>query len=167
MCVCVHVSPPSLPLPSQIDPRPGTEGTALPSTAHGSESGDNRSRGPCRALQLFTRLYPPTSGAHTLSPLNTHLGRMGRAHSSPPREERGDGDCDSSELCCAAPHLASSSPLLEATSYTCDTTDSLMPHYPYTSPSPVCVAPPPALFPDVASKLGHEHDTRGHVRGRR
>lgn len=67
--------------PSQSDPRPGTEGTGLPSTAHGSGSGDNRSRGPCRALQLLQGCTPLYT--HTLSPLNTHLRRMGKAHSRP------------------------------------------------------------------------------------
>lgn len=51
--------------------------------------------------------------------------------------------------------FSTSSPLLLATPSTCDTTDSLMLHYPYTSLS--LSVPLPAMFPHVASKLGHEH----------
>lgn len=143
---------PSTSPPSQSDPRPGTEGTGLPSTAHGSGSGDNRSRGPCRALQLQHTHIPPTR--HTPQ-------ADGESTQSSLREKWGDRDCDSSELHSPFPSLFSTSPpspLLQATSCTCDTTDSLMLHYTYTSLS--LSAPLRAMFPDVASKLGHEHDTR-------
>lgn len=66
--------------PSRSNPRQGTEGTGLPSPAHGFGTGDNRSRGPCRALQLLQGCITNT---HTLSPLSTHLGRTGKAHSGP------------------------------------------------------------------------------------
>lgn len=55
-------------------------------------------------------------------------------------------------------HLFSLSSLLQAMSCTRDTTDSLMLHYPYTSLSLSALLK--AMFPDVASKLGHEHGTR-------
>lgn len=151
--------------PSQSDPRPGTEGTGLPSTAHGSGSGDSRSRGPCRALQLLQGCTPPPP-KHT--PLAQHTPRAdGESTHSSPREKWGDGDCDSSELNSPFPSLfstsSSSSSPLQAMSCTCDTTDSLMLHYPYTSLS-LC-ASLEAMFPDVASKLGHEYDTRRHGKG--
>lgn len=120
-----------------------------------------------RSLQgpsAFTRLYPPL---HTHSQPTQHTPQAdGESTQSSLREEWGDRDCDSSELhspFLSLLHLFSFSPLLQATSSTCDTTDSLMLHYTYTSLS--LSASLPAMFPDVASKLGHEHDTRRHRKG--
>lgn len=53
--------------------------------AHGFGFGDNRSRDPCRALQL---LHTHT---HIHSPLSTYLGRMGKAHSVPPGRTEATG----------------------------------------------------------------------------
>lgn len=153
----------------QSDPRPGTEGTGLPSAAHGSGSGDNRSRSPCRALQLLqgcTPLHTHTH-SHTLPPPTQQTPQAdGESTQSSLREKWGDRDCDSSELhspFLSPLHLFSFSSLLQATSCTCDTTDSLMLHYTYTSLS--LAATLQAMFPDVASKLGHEYDTRRHRKG--
>ncbi|MED6259892.1 hypothetical protein ATANTOWER_009718, partial [Ataeniobius toweri] len=51
----------------------------------------------------------------------------------------------------------------QATPRTCDLTDSLMLHYPYTSLS--MSASLKAMFTYVASKLGHELDAHGHMKG--
>lgn len=114
--------------PSQSDPRPGTEGTGLPSTAHGSGSGDNRSRGPCRALQFLQGSNPPLPPSAI-----THLRRMGKAHSRPPRRSEATGTVIPQSYAPLSLHLSSFSSPPRATSCTCDTTDSLMLHYPYTS----------------------------------
>lgn len=90
--------------PSQSDPRLGTEGTGLPSTTHGSGSGDNRSRGPCRALQFLQGCIPlPTHSPHS----TLTSGGWGKHTVTPLREKWGDRDCDSSEL-----HSPFSPPLL-------------------------------------------------------
>ncbi len=120
-----------------------------------------------RSLQgpsAFTRLCSLHTHTHTHTHRIQHTPQAeGESTQSSLREKWGDRDCDSSELhspFLSRLHLFSFSSLLRATSCTCDTTDRLMLHYTYTSLS-LC-ASLAAMFPDVASKLGHEHDTQTH-----
>lgn len=131
--------------------------------AHGFGFGDNRSRDPCRALQLLQGSTTTHTYTHTYTLPTQHIPRAyGESTQCPPWENWGDRDCNSSEL-----YSPFSPPLLlllslQATLCTCYTTDSLMLHYPYTSLSVSALLK--AMFTDVASKVGHEHNTQRHMK---
>lgn len=156
-------------LPSPLPPR-STRGRAQKGrrcqAQHMALSlGTTEVKAPAGPFSFLQGCAPPYPSVHTLSAHSTRTSGGWGEHTVAPRGRNEATGTVTPQSYAAL--LPTSRPLLQATSSTCDTTDSLMPHYPYTSPSPVCAAPPPALFPDVASKLGHEHDTRGHVGGRR
>lgn len=157
------MSPPQPPTPPRS--------LYLPSLPERPEAGHRRD-GPAKhstwlwvwGQQKSRSLQGPSASTHTHTPHSTHTsGGRGKHTVVPAGEVRRQGLRFLRATLPFFPSLSSTSPpspLLQATSCTCDTTDSLMLHYTYTSLS--LSAPLRAMFPDVASKLGHEHDTRRH-----
>lgn len=156
-----HLTPPSLPFRATRGRAQKGRGCQAQHMALGL--GTTEVEVPAGPFSFYKAVRPPT---HTHPPTQHTPQADGESTQSSLREKWGDRDCDSSELhspFLSLLHLFSVSSLLQAKSCTCDTTDSLMLHYTYTSMS--LSVSLQAMFPDVASKLGHEHDTRRHRRG--
>lgn len=111
-------------------------------------------------------LAPPLSPTHTHTALNTHLRRMGKAHSRP------SGRSDATGTLIPQSYTPLSS--LVSTSSPSPLSCGLRPAHVIGQTVSCCITHTPlcplsaalrAMFPDVASKLGHEHDTRRDRKG--